>query len=276
MKNDISLCRAQNDFAVDYINCTGFNSPNMHCHTYSELLIVLRGNLNFLVDDAVYHAQDSCLIFFKEKQFHTTDVDSTNPYTRYNITFRYKYLNHILDYECVRELYEQESTVIPLNEAVKKELLAFAEPLYKYTCTAKPDPQLTALARHMLCALLIRVNLLVKEKTVRRAYPVNTYINHVLDYIKIHLTEKLLVEDIASAFYVSRSKLMSDFKSATGITIGDYILCNRIKTAKELLMSGRNVSDTAVLSGFVNTSHFIRAFKKQTGQTPLQYCRSKM
>ncbi|MBQ2236502.1 MAG: AraC family transcriptional regulator [Clostridia bacterium] len=41
-------------------------------------------------------------------------------------------------------------------------------------------------------------------------------------------------------------------------------------------MSGKSVNETAVLSGFVNTSHFIRTFKNETGKTPLQYCRSKI
>lgn len=267
---------AEGAFSVDYIDCTGFKSPKMHCHKYSELLFVLRGNLNFLVDDEVYHAGGSCLIFFKEKQLHTTDVDGSIPYTRYNATFRYKYLNDILDYECVRELYEQDCTVISLSEAEKTELLAFMEPLYRYSAAAQQDPCRQALARHMLCALLTRANLLIREKSVRRAYPIDTYINRVLEHIKTHLAEKLVVADIADAFYVSRSKLMSDFKQATGITIGDYILFNRIKLAKELLMAGNSVGDTALHSGFVNTSHFIRTFKKETGSTPLQYCRSKL
>ena len=56
------------DFNIDYTDCLGFKSPNMHCHKYSELIFVLNGELNFLVEDKVYHSSGSCLIFFKEKQ----------------------------------------------------------------------------------------------------------------------------------------------------------------------------------------------------------------
>lgn len=276
MINENGTADMHKSFTVDYLDCTGFKSPNMHYHKYSELLFVLRGNLNFLVDDEVYHATGSCLIFFKEKQLHTTDVDGSVPYTRYNVTFRYRQLSNLLDYEAVRELYERDCTVITLSEAEKNELLCLAEPLYRYAAAGAQNADYLALAQHLLCALLTRVNLLAKQKSAKQAYPVDTYINHVLDHIKNHLAEKLVVADIADIFYVSRSKLMSDFKQATGITIGDYLLFHRIKLAKELLMAGNSVSDTAVGSGFVNTSHFIRTFKRETGYTPLQYCRSKM
>lgn len=275
MKTEHPAAGAMQAFAVDYVDCTGFKSPNMHYHKYSELLFVLRGDLNFLVDDEIYHAAGSSLIFFKERQLHTTDVNGTTPYTRYNITFRYRQLSDFLDYEAVRELYERDCTVFPLREEEKNELLCLAEPLHRYAAGGDQNADYLALARHLLCALLIRVNQLIKQKSTKQAYPVDTYINRVLDYIKHHLAEKLVVADIAEVFYVSRSKLMSDFKQATGITIGDYLLFHRIKLAKELLMAGNSVSDTAVRSGFVNTSHFIRTFKRETGCTPLQYCRSK-
>lgn len=276
MINENGTADTQKSFTVDYLDCMGFKSPNMHYHKYSELLFVLRGNLNFLVDDEVYHATGSSLIFFKEKQLHTTDVDGSVPYTRYNVTFRYRQLSDLLDYEAVRELYERDCTVITLSEEEKNELLCLAAPLYRYAAAGAQNADYLALARHLLCALLTRVNLLAKQKSAKQAYLVDTYINHVLDYIKNHLAEKLVVADIADVFYVSRSKLMSDFKQATGITIGDYLLFHRIKLAKKLLMAGNSVSDTAVSSGFVNTSHFIRTFKRETGYTPLQYCRNKI
>ena len=264
------------DFNVDFLDCTGFKGPNMHYHKYSELIFVLNGSLNFLVEDEVYHSEGSCLIFFKEKQFHTTDVDPSVRYTRYNTTFRYKHLNDILDYEAVRELYEQDCAVIPLSEKEKEELLSMIKPIYRTLADSEDNIYSSTFAKHLLCALLTKVNMLVMSKADKVDFHVDTYINRVLEYIRKNLSEKLLVEEIADLFYISRSKLMSDFKKATGITIGDYILCNRIKLSKELLMSGKTVSETAVLSGFVNTSHFIRTFKKETGKTPLQYCRSKI
>ncbi|MBP3627598.1 MAG: helix-turn-helix transcriptional regulator [Clostridia bacterium] len=264
------------DFNIDYTDCLGFKSPNMHCHKYSELIFVLNGELNFLVEDKVYHSSGSCLIFFKEKQFHTTDVDPSVQYTRYNTTFRYKHLSDILEYEAVRELYEQDCAVIPLSDEQRDEMLSIIKPIFDICESKSEDVCQIQLSRHMLCAMLIKVNMMVKQQSSGADLYVDTYINKVLDYIKKNLTEKLLVEEIADMFYISRSKLMTDFKKVTGITIGDYVLCNRIKLSKELLMSGKSVNETAVLSGFVNTSHFIRTFKNETGKTPLQYCRSKI
>lgn len=273
MDFESNLQPGQNSFAVDYFDGVGFKCPKMHRHKFSELIFVINGNLNFLVEDEVYHSQDSCLIFLKEKQLHTTDVDENSRYTRYNAVFNYKGLSDSLDYNCVRELYESDNAVISLTDEEKNKLISLMEPISRLN--TETDPSLLQLARHLFCALLIYVNQLVKKKSGNGEYLVDTYINEVLNYIKENPAEKLLIEDLARRFYISRSKLMGDFKKATGITIGDFILYTRINCAKELLMSGKSVNETAVQSGFVNASHFIRTFKRETGYTPLKYCRQK-
>ncbi len=61
-------------------------------------------------------------------------------------------------------------------------------------------------------------------------------------------------------------------KSETGRTAQDYIQLKMINHAKSILLGAENsTKQVAEVLGFQHPQHFIRFFKKQTGQTPKEY-----
>ena len=93
-----------------------------------------------------------------------------------------------------------------------------------------------------------------------------------IGYIKEHLQEKLLVEDIAQSAGFSKFYFTRIFKRITGCTLVQYINLLRCEAAKELLRSGSHtVKQTAFLCGFDNLSYFTSVFKKYTGYLPNDY-----
>lgn len=257
---------------ISYIDKMGFESFGMHRHSFSELLIVLEGDLNFLAENYVYHSSKSCLIFFKENRLHTTDVNPDVNYERYNINFKYNALSDMLDYEYVKELYENDCTVIPLDTTTKNEILQLAEKIQK-TNDDSLDKRSIYYARHLLCLMLLRVNQLIINQYGMNNCRVDSYINTVIKYINTNLSQKIVISDIAEHFFVSRAKLIADFRNSTGVTIGEYIQSKRLYKAKKLLLSGIMVNETASLCGYPNVCHFIRTFKQHTKMTPLQYAK---
>ena len=63
------------------------------------------------------------------------------------------------------------------------------------------------------------------------------------------------------------------YKQMYQVNIHDYIQMEKIKHAKALLLKGEPVSTVAENVGYLNVSHFIRAFKKITGKTPTAFKR---
>ena len=63
-------------------------------------------------------------------------------------------------------------------------------------------------------------------------------------------------------------------KQATGSSAKEYIQSYIIRIAKNILMSGRSISETAYMLGFDYPHHFTRMFKNKTGITPGEYLRS--
>ena len=263
------------DFDIGYLSETGFGSYGMHRHKYCELLFVLGGDLNFLVEDKAYHFSGSSMIFFRENRLHTTEINKDVNYERYNLYFKQKYISELMDYCLIREVYDNDCLVIPLSDAEKAEMLFYFEKMNELNAKAEKSDMESSLLVHLLCSVLLRTATLVHEKFVPEKFSTGGYIDGVLSYINSNVAEKLIIEDIAQRFFVSRAKLIADFKKATGVTVGEYVLARRIRFAKKLIKEGMKIGDVAEKSGFNNACHFIRTFKKETGLTPLQYRNGK-
>lgn len=98
------------------------------------------------------------------------------------------------------------------------------------------------------------------------------WISKVKTYIKENFVDNnLSVSFLADKFHFSLSYFSRVFKKETGKGVFDYLQDYRIKRAKELLEAGKSVSAVASAVGFLDSSSFIKAFKKKEGYTPLQH-----
>lgn len=92
------------------------------------------------------------------------------------------------------------------------------------------------------------------------------------DYIQAHLHEKIVVEDIAKELYLNKNYLCELFKKKEGVTIGTYIMSEKIRLIRNMLIYSRySYSEIATYFGFSSQSHLGKQFKKHTGMTPHQY-----
>ena len=62
---------------------------------------------------------------------------------------------------------------------------------------------------------------------------------------------------------------MHTFKEQTGYSIGSYLSTKRLLLAKELILSGKPITDVCYECGFKNYSTFSRAYKKCFGADPV-------
>lgn len=97
-------------------------------------------------------------------------------------------------------------------------------------------------------------------------------INRCKDYIFSHLHEKISLASIAEELYLNKNYLCDLFKKEEGITIGEYILQQKIHFIQNMLIySNYTYSEIATYFGFSSQSHLGRQFKKMTGMTLRQY-----
>ena len=77
---------------------------------------------------------------------------------------------------------------------------------------------------------------------------------------------------LAAELDVSRSHLFDTFRRVEGCTIGEYVTRRRVEQACELL-AGSNAPLSAIADacGFADQPHFTRVFRRETGETPMQF-----
>lgn len=99
------------------------------------------------------------------------------------------------------------------------------------------------------------------------------YVAPIITEIEINYHEVLTSDALAKQVYVSSQYLNRLFKRFVGCSIYTYLTNHRINKAKELLVSNPSleIQQLHYRVGYSNVSHFIAAFKKYTGYTPLEF-----
>lgn len=93
-----------------------------------------------------------------------------------------------------------------------------------------------------------------------------------MNYVAGHLYGKFTISDMAQDLSVNRTYLSKYFSQKMGMTIQQYILKERLRTASNLLKySDRSIGQIADYMQFSSAGRFSGYFKKEYGLTPHEY-----
>jgi AraC family transcriptional regulator len=94
----------------------------------------------------------------------------------------------------------------------------------------------------------------------------------VEDYIAVHLSEEISVEELAELVELSASHFAHMFKETTGMTPLQFVTRQRITRAQQLIReTSRSLIDIGLEAGYSSPSHFAQVFRKVVGVTPTQF-----
>jgi AraC family transcriptional regulator len=100
-------------------------------------------------------------------------------------------------------------------------------------------------------------------------------LKRVQEYVNAHLDEALSLADLAAVAGLSRMYFAGQFRAATGYRPHDYLLHQRIESAKSMLSStDMPLTEVALSVGFQAQAHFSTVFKRLTGQSPARWRRA--
>ena len=126
------------------------------------------------------------------------------------------------------------------------------------------------------------VNHTMYEDFIQRVHKLRTnpeyskQIQSCIDYIELHLAEKLSIRRLAERVGYTEYYLSHKFKEETGSSISSYIRYARIERAKSLLTAtDLSVSQIAEQLQFCSSSYFSSKFQEVTGMLPNQYRKEK-
>ena len=264
------------DFELFYYSDISLASVAPHHHDYYELYFFLEGDVDYHVQDQLYHLEyGDCLLIPPETSHYPVFLAHKKSYRRFVFWFRRDYYDklHSLDPEltyCFDQAASSRTYCFHADAISSQALQGKLMDLLEEIGSSRPFKRQTA--ELMAVSFLVYVNRLVYDVIHQRAavYENLLYLN-ICDYINRHLEEDLSLDSLAAFFFVSKFHISHIFKDNMGISLHQYILKKRLHASKNAILSGQPILHVYHQYGFKDYTSFFRAFKKEYGASPKEY-----
>ena len=102
--------------------------------------------------------------------------------------------------------------------------------------------------------------------------PPESAVYPAINYVETHRSKMIGMREMAELCHLSPSYFSKLFLREVGENFTDWVNRRKIEWAKEMLRdSSKSITDIASELGYMDTSYFIKVFKKFEGTTPLAY-----
>lgn len=268
---DLMLIQVKN-FDSKTTVVTNFNREKYHhqahIHLFSELVFVLKGEIDVTVDDATETANEGDIIIVPPLAVHGYSTKEYNEH--WMCTFSNDFIS---DFISEKELYA----------GGKRHVFTPSEDLRRYITgrlvdgKRKPLPLDTETVRFFkatLHAVFEEYFRSVEAESERKHIHV---IAAILLYMHEHASESISLETIGKALGYSPKYVSKCFGYIKGLNFYRLLNSFRSENAKKLLKrTDLRIIDIAIECGYSSERSFQRAFRQIVGKTPSEYRNEKM
>ncbi|WP_130836449.1 AraC family transcriptional regulator [Lachnoclostridium sp. Marseille-P6806] len=252
--------------------------PYYHLHDGCEIFILMKGSVNYYIEDHCYRLKEGSLMIISPNEYHRASLIDSSVYDRIVINIKTSVFHDFSTGDtnlahCFLERPVSTRNLIQLSRLDLHEFLVLAKNL-EATLDQK-DFGYDLLAVSYLLQILVKLNKLYYSASAEKlsALPdiMPVLVKDIMLYIDQNLTDPLSLSELSRRFYHNGAYISRRFKETTGLPLSQYILNKRINLAKGLLEGGHSVTDACMLSGFNNYPNFCRTFSERVGVSPKKY-----
>ena len=241
-------------------------------HRQYEILYLISGSISYIIEGMSYSALPGDIIFVAPDEIHTLKIDGRLKYERAVILFDMDILHNMLtrinvellqfsrgSKNRIRIIDEKTANKYKLSEVLMSIIELDGEEKYK---------KLGIVSR--LIDFIVRLDKIACEKgdTLLGPSSEDILVRRAIDYIDEHLTEKISLDGLSAALFVSKSTLCHRFSSYLKMTPNRYITVRKIHLAEKLMRDGLSASEAACAVGYDNYSGFYYNYKQIIGVSP--------
>jgi len=258
----------------------------LHWHAEAELFYVLEGEIDFYVENDLYHLASGNAIFIPPNLLHYAVSTSEENVIFQALVFAtelvvepadsirfQKYIQPVLQdnrHYCL--------LITPDKQAVWKtqilnDIRRILEVLNS-TESDNKDNETDLLIEGLIQVIWYSIyrhhfkNLYKNRSTGR----METQVQKIIQYIQDHYQEEISLTTLAQVVHITEAQLCRSFKKVTGTTIFAYLKKYRIlKSCEWLQNSDKKIQEICGLCGFQNISYYNRAFLYLMKTTPSEY-----
>lgn len=260
------------DFRLFHLSGAMEEPVDWHYHTFHKIILFLSGRASYGLEGKSYALEAGDLIVVPSGCIHRPEVALGAPYERVILYISPEFLRTSSTPDCDLEacfLNAKASFRFVLRPGAERRRFTAALTALELEqrSTAFGAAQM---ARALFFQFLISVSRGMDENRLEyvASSACDEKIAAILQYLSLHLTEELRIDDLAAQFYISKYHMMRRFKEETGYTIHNYVVTKRLMLAREKIASGMPVSEACYACGFRDYSSFARAYKKLFSVSP--------
>ena len=242
-----------------------FPSPNFHIQRFDARYFILEyivsGKGYLKVDGKLHtlHANDVYLL--EPGSSHEYYADKDEPFKKYWINFKSDVFFHILHEYDLSQIYVFHDTDI--SEEMTKIFALEKVSLY--------NDQIYKQASKYLFTIFMKL----AEKNHIKAEG-SVIAQQILAELDKAIDSSVSIDEICETLFISRSKLIREFKKHYDITPHAYLVNRKIAFSKMLLQnSAHSIKSISNHLGFADEHYFSNIFKQKTGMTPSEYRKSR-
>lgn len=248
-----------------------------HYHEEIEFLLILKGELTiFCTEEQLVLRKGDIALFGSSEPHKTIQIKGGSlSYLVFQIDLR-KYwdastLNSMRHFSEVIRPLSALNYIYRDSRAARTQTAAFIQEIYREMNTNHIGYELavSSLIKNILLLLLRHDN---KLQLNYNDNPLLERFQPVVDYVEVHLSEKLSVTELSSLTNMSYTHFIKTFKKAVGMSFTDFVVFKRIKKAEQqLLTSELSIAEVAESVGISNLGHFYDLFRRHNNCSPKQF-----
>ncbi|WP_134686782.1 helix-turn-helix transcriptional regulator [Brevibacillus migulae] len=253
-----------------------------HYHKEIELLVILKGSFEILIEDQAYPLHDSHCLLIGSNELHRDRFKDWDQLEYIILQFDLAQYFDPSSMPYMKLFLECQTPLSQLNYIFHEHPGAKADIIQAVT---EIDREMSdsALGFELAVSMLMKRILLTLIRYDTRGIlrqPSNPHVlrfKPVLDYIDENLSSKIDASACSRLMNLSYYHFLKAFKQAMNMPFLEYVHFQRIKRAERLLLTEDwNIEEIAAHVGFTHTGHFYRTFKKYNHCSPKQFKQMKL
>ena len=230
--------------------------PNREFHSFNEIILFLEGDAELISESIHTKIQPNTLIVVPKEVYHQVVLRGTGEnYLR--CTLHFPDIPHL-----PLEALNSDKVISLLPYSTDFQFL-----FQKLIENAKAPNKTSKLVLSPILTLILSE--ITSQANSPYAFDLqNESILSAIEYINLHIEEKITLSSIAKATNLSVSSLSHTFKKEMNISVYNYITKKRIVMAHQKINSGMLASSAALECGFNDYSGFYKQYIKLFGHAP--------
>lgn len=249
--------------------------PALHPHFHEnafEITYLCKGTLTFFTDNESHHLSGGDIYISFPSEVHSTGAVPISLNEMYwfqldiSVAENFLFLGNEWKEKMIDDLKKVNSRLFHTNTNEMQKLM---KEFYRLTYNQNENDKY-----HAASVLIYFLNQLIAFSKKQEKF-ISDDIQAAVDYILNNIYEDIPLDSVAGVTGLSLSRFKQKFCQQLGFTPREYINFHKIEASKKLLMSGKNVTRTAMELGFATSNYFSSVFKRFTTLSPSEYLKER-